>query len=112
MTEFKLSPRSRSLSLAGVVLFGGLAFWSAGASAAGGGAYYRAELAGPASAARFVARDVVWACKGTSCIAGQGNSRPLIMCSSLVKAAGPVASFVANEKALDADELARCNAAK
>lgn len=111
MPEFKLSPRTHSLSLAGAALIGGVAFWSTAATAAGG-AYYRAELASPAPEARFVARDVVWACKGASCIAGQGTSRPLIMCSALAKAAGPVASFVANGKALEADELARCNGAK
>ena len=111
MPKFKLSPRSNSLSLASTALLGSLAFWSAAASAAGG-PYYRADLASPASDARFVARDVVWACKGASCIAGQGTSRPLIMCSALAKAAGPVASFTAGGKALDADELARCNAVK
>jgi hypothetical protein len=111
MPIFKLSPLPHSLSLAGAALIGGMAFWSAAATAAGG-SYYRAELAGPASEARFVARDVVWACKGTSCIAGQGTSRRVIMCSALAKAAGPVANFTAAGKALDADELARCNAAK
>lgn len=111
MPKFKLSPLSNSRSLAGAALVGSLAVWSVAATAAGG-AYYRAELASPASDARFVARDVVWACKGASCIAGQGTSRPLIMCSALAKAAGQVASFTAGGKALDADELARCNAAK
>lgn len=109
MPIFKLSPLTHLL--AGAVTIGGLAFWSTAATAAGG-AYYRAELASPAPEARFVARDVVWACKGASCIAGQGTSRPLIMCSALAKAAGPVASFAAGGKALEADELARCNAVK
>lgn len=111
MPIFKLSPLPNSRSLAGAALIGGLAFWSVAASAAGG-AYFRAELVSPAPDARFVARDVVWACKGASCIAGQGTSRPLIMCSALAKAAGPVTSFTAGGKALDADELARCNAGK
>lgn len=111
MPIFNLSPRTHLLSIAGAVALGGLTLWSSAATAAGG-TYYRAELAGPAPEARFVARDVVWACKGASCIASQGTSRPLIMCSALAKAAGPVASFVAKDKALDADELARCNAAK
>lgn len=111
MPIFNLSPRTHLLSIAGAVALGGLTLWSSAATAAGG-TYYRAELASPAPEARFVARDVVWACKGASCIASQGTSRPLIMCSALAKAAGPVASFVAKDKALDADELARCNAAK
>lgn len=110
MPDFNLSPRTIFLSLAGAMTVGGLT--SGSAAAAAGGAYYRAELASPASEARFVARDVAWACKGASCLAGQGTSRPLIMCSALARKAGPVASFIAGGKALDADELARCNAAK
>lgn len=97
------------LSLAGAALIGGLGFAST-ASAAGG--YYRAELASPAPKARFVARDVVWVCDGAGCTAGRGTSRPAIMCSTLAKQAGQVTAFVADGKAFDADELARCNGAK
>ncbi|HEY0598048.1 CC_3452 family protein [Sphingopyxis sp.] len=111
MPEHKLSPLSRFLSLAGAVTIGSLALGPTAATAAGG-AFYRAELASPAPEARFVARDVVWACKDASCLAGRGTSRPLIMCSALAKAAGPVTSFTAGGKALDAEDLARCNAAK
>ncbi|MGH6632893.1 CC_3452 family protein [Sphingopyxis sp.] len=111
MPIFKLSPRTHSFALAGAALIGGLAFASTAATAAGG-TYYRAELASPATQARFVARDVVWACTDASCIAGQGTSRPLIMCSALAKKAGPVKSFTASGKALEAEELTRCNAAK
>jgi hypothetical protein len=111
MPIFKLSPLPHRFALAGAALIGGLAFASTAATAAGG-AYYRVELASPAAEARFVARDVVWACKGASCTAGQGTSRPLVMCSALVKKAGPVASFAAGGKALEAEELARCNGAK
>ncbi|MHA4838959.1 CC_3452 family protein [Sphingopyxis sp. MSC1_008] len=111
MPDFKLSPRTHNFALAGAALIGGLAFASTAATAAGG-AYYRAELASPAPEARFVARDVVWACADAGCSAGQGTSRPLIMCSALARKAGPVTSFTAGGKALDADDLARCNAAK
>lgn len=111
MPDFKLSPRAHNFALAGAALIGGLAFASAAATAAGG-AYYRAELASPAPEARFVARDVVWACMDAGCSAGQGTSRPLIMCSALARKAGPVTSFTAGGKALEADDLARCNAAK
>lgn len=111
MPDFKFSPLASTLSLAGTLLIGTLAFASTAATAAGG-AYYRAELANPASAARFVARDVVWVCKDSGCIASQGTSRPLIMCSALAKAAGPVASFTAGGKELTAEDLARCNAVK
>ncbi|MGN7929584.1 CC_3452 family protein [Sphingopyxis sp. 22461] len=110
MPIFTLSPRTHNFAIAGAALFGGLAF--ASAATAAGGTYYHAELASPATQTRFVARDVVWACKDASCIAGQGTSRPLIMCSALAKAVGPVTSFTAGGKALDADDLARCNAVK
>lgn len=111
MPIFKLSPRTQSFALASAALIGGLAFASTAATAAGG-TYYRAELSSPASEARFVARDVVWACTNASCVAGQGTSRPMIMCSALAKKAGPVTSFTAGGKALEADDLARCNTAK
>jgi hypothetical protein len=111
MPIFKLSPLTHSFTIASAALFGGLALASTAATAAGG-TYYRAELASPAPEARFVARDVVWACTDASCIAGQGTSRPLIMCSALAKKAGPVTSFTAGGKALEADDLERCNAAK
>ena len=111
MTIFKLSPLTQSFALAGAAIIGGFAFASTAATAAGG-TFYRAELASPAPEARFVARDVVWACKDSSCTAGQGTSRPLIMCAALAKKAGPVTSFIAGGKALEADDLARCNAAK
>ena len=111
MPDFKLSPRTHGFTLAGIALIGGLALASTAATAAGG-TYYRAELASPAPETRFVARDVVWACTDAGCIAGQGTSRPLIMCSALARKAGPVTSFTAGGKALEADDLARCNAAK
>ena len=79
------------------------------AAGAASGSYYRAELASPAPKAKFVARDVVWSCDGTNCVAGRGTSRPLIICASLAKEAGEVKSFTANGKAFEAEELARCN---
>lgn len=84
------------------------AFVSAAAGAAGA-PYYRAELASPAPKAKFVARDVVWACEGANCVAGRGTSRPLIMCASLAREAGEVKSFAVNGAAIAPEELARCN---
>lgn len=108
MSAHKLSPLPRLFALGGAALIGGLGLVSTAASAAGG-AYYRAELASPAPKARFVARDVVWVCNGANCSAPRGTSRPLIMCTALVKAGGPVASFAVDGKPLEAAELARCN---
>lgn len=76
---------------------------------AGEGPFYRAELAAPAQPGKTVASGQVWNCTDTACVAGKGTSRPAIVCARLVKQVGPVASFVANGKALEADALAKCN---
>lgn len=110
MSNFRLSQLAQPLSLGGAATLALLGL--AAPAAAAGGNFYRAELAQPASDARFVSRDVVWVCDGASCTAGRGTSRPVIMCAALAKKAGPVASFVADGKALEADDLARCNGGK
>lgn len=73
-------------------------------------AYYRAELAQPASESRVIAGALVWACQGTSCVADKGTSRPLRICRELNRKHGAVTSFTAKGEALPAEELARCNA--
>ena len=107
----KLSSLAPLLAVAGAMLAGFGALAPVAANAAGG-SYYRAELAGPAPTAKFVARDVVWVCDGANCGAGRGTSRPLLICTGLAKKAGEVKSFVADGKALEADDLARCNSVK
>lgn len=72
-------------------------------------AYYRAELAQPASQAKAIAGDLVWACNGTSCVADKGASRPLRICRELNRKFGAVASFTAKGELLAAEELAKCN---
>lgn len=74
------------------------------------GAYYRAELAQPAKEDRAVAGGVAWFCKGNVCVAERGNSRPVRMCESLVRELGPVADFKVDGDALEAEQLATCNA--
>lgn len=73
-------------------------------------AHYRAELAQPAKEPRVIAGDLVWACKGTTCTADKGTSRPLRICRELNRKHGEVASFSTRGEALPAEELARCNA--
>jgi hypothetical protein len=73
-------------------------------------AFYRAELTQPASEPRAIAGDLVWACKGTSCTADKGTSRPLRICRDLNRKHGTIASFTTKGEALPAEELARCNA--
>jgi hypothetical protein len=72
-------------------------------------AFYRAELARPAAEPRAIAGDLVWACKGTSCIADKGTSRPLRICRELNRKFGQVTSFAAKGEALPAEDLAKCN---
>lgn len=105
---FKLDSSARLAPVFGALALGGAALFSTAASAAGGG-YYRAELASPAQTGKFVARGIVWSCEGTNCVAGRGTSRPQIMCAGLAKEAGAVKSFAADGKALEAEDLARCN---
>ncbi len=73
-------------------------------------AYYRAELAQPASETRAIAGELVWACNGTSCIADKGTSRPLRICREVNRKFGQVTSFTARGEALPAQELEKCNA--
>lgn len=103
---FKLS----ALPLLGVALAGGSLALPTIANAAGG-AYYRAELSSPAPKGKFVARGIVWSCEGTQCVGARGTSRPLMMCAGLAKEAGEVKGFIADGKALEAEDLARCNGA-
>ncbi len=72
-------------------------------------AYYRAELAQPAQQSRVIAGDLVWACNGTSCVAGKGTSRPLRICREVNRKVGQVTGFTAKGEALPAEDLAKCN---
>ena len=74
-----------------------------------GKAYYRAELAQPASQAKVIAGDLVWACSGTACTADKGTSRPLRICRDLNRKFGEVTNFSAKGELLAAEELAKCN---
>lgn len=73
-------------------------------------AFYRVELTQPASEPKVIAGTLVWACKGTSCTADKGTSRPLRICRDLNRKHGEIASFTTKGEALPAEELARCNA--
>lgn len=79
------------------------------AYAASDGSFYRAELAAPVEMRRAIVRDAMFTCDGTSCMGTKTNSRANIVCASFVREFGAAASFVADGKALDADDLAKCN---
>lgn len=73
------------------------------------GPYYKATLAQPAEDNRAVAAGVAWACKGTTCVANKGPSRPMRICRGLAREFGEIKSFTAKGKELDAEKLAKCN---
>ncbi|MEP0189014.1 MAG: hypothetical protein ABJP70_04965 [Erythrobacter sp.] len=73
------------------------------------GPYYSATLAQPAEENRAVAGGVAWACKGTTCVANKGSSRPMNVCRGLSREFGEIKSFTAKGKELDEAKLAKCN---
>jgi hypothetical protein len=101
-------PIAAIAALAWTVLTIGTAVSPAPAHAAEG-AYYRAELTAPASSGHAVVGGLVWKCADTACAAPKGTSRPAIVCARLAKEVGEVSTFSAGGKALEADDLARCN---
>ena len=85
-----------------VFLFGGTAFAA--------GTQYRAEPASPPAASRMIVNEIVWKCGAGGCIAPQGNSRPAIDCSALVRQVGALRSFTVGGRPLDSAALGKCNA--
>ena len=70
---------------------------------------YSATLAAPTTA-RFIARDITWNCGASACQGSTDESRPVVLCESLAKRAGPIQTFVVDGRALPASDLDRCNA--
>ena len=84
-----------------------LAFMSGPAFAAG----FQAETGSPPSQQRFVARDSVWRCAGTSCVStNRTSTRPAIACAALARQVGALRSFAVDGRAFGAEELQSCNA--
>lgn len=98
-----------ALALVYTSLTFGALFSPTPAAAKQAGPYYVAELAAPADEARVVAGGIAWSCAGTTCVAGQGNSRPLRICRSINREFGEVASFTAKGEELAEEKLAACN---
>ncbi|MFM6854702.1 MAG: CC_3452 family protein [Sphingopyxis sp.] len=112
MNTLRLSALHHVASFAFAILIAAGLFVSAAASAQPRStAFYNATLSTAATAPRTIAGEIVWNCDGTSYTAGRGTSRPAIVCARMVRSLGPVTSFTANGRALDAAELTRCNAA-
>ncbi len=103
---------SRVIAAAAAVAIPALLFAGAAANAQPrtAGAFYTAELSQPATASRIVAGGLAWNCAGTSCTAPRGASRPAIVCARLVREAGQIVRFSADNAAFDEATMARCNA--
>ena len=70
---------------------------------------FRAEPAAAPARAVIVTRDNVWHCAAGGCTAERASARPAIACAALVREVGALTSFRADDRALDAAELAACN---
>jgi hypothetical protein len=107
-------PRFRSLSAIVLALvWTSLTFGAAvtPAEAKSRAVFYTAELAAPASEDNAIVGGVVWECTGTTCIAPKTtSSRPKVLCKRVAREFGEITSFTAGDKALEADDLASCNA--
>ena len=90
-------------------LTSGMATSTAPANAAGA-AYYNATLAAPAGDKTAVAGGVAWTCEGTTCVANKASARPLRICRGLNRKSGEIADFKVLGQAIEAEELAKCNA--
>ena len=73
-------------------------------------ASYTAKLANPVNQ-RLIARDITWQCGNDACQGATVESRPVVLCESLVKVAGKVEGFLVDGRAFSEAELATCNAA-
>ena len=80
-------------------------------TAPAGAATYSAKTLKPAADSRIIARDIVWNRTADGYQGRTDQSRPAVLCQSLAKKAGPLASFAVDGRALGAAELDRCNAA-
>jgi hypothetical protein len=73
-------------------------------------ANFSAKLAAPAAGQKIMARDVVWRCGPEACQAASEGNRPVVVCQGLAKLAGHLDNFTVDGRALDSEELAKCNA--
>ena len=71
--------------------------------------YYDAQPLTRSSHERFVAGDNAWRCGEAGCSSARTTTRPALVCSSLVRAVGPLRSFSVDGRAFDAAALEACN---
>jgi hypothetical protein len=73
-------------------------------------AFYVATPAQAPARAQVVTRSTLWHARGSNYLAARGPERPAILCRVLADEIGRLSAFSADGVALDADQLARCNA--
>lgn len=73
------------------------------------GTYSAKPIAAPTSP-KIIGKDISWVCGPDACQGSTDASRPLVLCQDLAKRAGKLESFVADGRALSAEQLAKCNA--
>lgn len=74
------------------------------------GGFYSMSLSQPAPEAKPVVRGMLLSCAGETCVAGEGTSRPAIVCASIAREFGPLTAFRAGNESFDGEALAKCNA--
>ena len=74
------------------------------------GTYSAKPVAAPAGG-KIIGKDISWNCSADGCRGSTETSRPVIICEDLAKRTGRIESFIADGKALSADQLAKCNSA-
>ena len=72
--------------------------------------FYVAVPATAPAVGRAVARDILWTCDGSACAAGQGTSRPAVICQAASRELGALNSFRAGAETFDTAALEKCNA--
>jgi hypothetical protein len=83
-----------------------LAFVAGPAFAAG---HFEAQPVTRPAQERFVARDNAWRCGEAGCSSARTATRPALVCSSLVRAVGPLSSFSVAGRPFSSDQLTACN---
>jgi hypothetical protein len=78
-------------------------------AAAANPAHFRAQPLAAPSKARIVARDVVFRCGASGCVAPGGSSRAEHVCAALVREVGALTSFSAGGRPFEAAALEDCN---
>jgi hypothetical protein len=71
--------------------------------------HFQAQAATQPTQTRFVARENLWTCSGALCGSNRTSTRPAIVCSTLARQVGPLASFSVAGRPFSAEELENCN---